>query len=409
MSEPTKDLDVALKPEQNFIQKREKEQFRLESLAGKDKTIISVGESGYIVHDDRSNIVAEAPWVILDLDDTALRYTESKEACQNSLREIGIPQDVIDCCDKLSRIGSKGRLVYQPELEKRLLSHALQELSKVVSLDRIMRGLNDLCSKLTSEGFEGVSVDQKIDEIYAATRYKPDFYPDTRESLKRLRNSLGKPVNIAILTFGDPTFQLKKSVPLLDAGLVDEVWLTDEPKAKFLEQVINQKPHKSFKLQYEYPETQPKGAGIDFEQWQTMVMIFDDNPIEVEEINKRFSNSNVLVEAVCVRRPGVSRKSKPLFEGTQIHLSNTYADTEIVNKELRSLTSRQLENFLLKAVREQGPAIFDQQDFQEVIAGIAYFRDLNPEQVEADLKRQSGYLVTIKSGRVGAEIYHGKE
>lgn len=73
----------------NFPWGEAEEQRRLlEILNGLNTELTPIPGAGYIVHNREQELMAEAPWVLLDFDDTAARTTQDKENCHEELQAI---------------------------------------------------------------------------------------------------------------------------------------------------------------------------------------------------------------------------------------------------------------------------------------------------------------------------------
>lgn len=94
-------------------------------LGARPAHVIPIGNAGYYIHNPQVPYIAEAPLILLDLDDTAIQYTAGKKECWKQLKEIGVRQETIMLCDSLARIQLGTERLYEPEVEMRLLTHAL--------------------------------------------------------------------------------------------------------------------------------------------------------------------------------------------------------------------------------------------------------------------------------------------
>lgn len=367
-----------------------------EILKGRNVEIILLGQAGYIIHNPQREIIAEAPWILLDFDDTAARTTADKKECWQQLEEMGIPQEVIKYCDKISRIDfSRTGFLYQPQLEMRLITLALNyfrtgkkdigELKKILTKARNVLVLQ---KKLGEYG-----IDPTVNSIYQQTRYTSTLYEDTIATITSLRGETERPNNIAILTYGDPIFQLTKVVRTGLLEHINQIWLTRVRKGDYFQTLLSVNPFKNLSLKYTYKET-PRNIGIDFKNWQIMVVLFDDDPKQVKSFNRIAQEEGIAgLGVIRVRRRGTKRFAQEIqltrLTG-EIHPSDTYLDSYLYELALIKLEARILENFLLTQLQKHGyHALTDPRAFS-LIQVIATRQGTTYEEVKNRLLKRAG-------------------
>lgn len=353
-----------------------------EIVATKEATITPVGNLGYLVQNRKAPYVAEAPLILLDWDDTGAQTAQDKKRCFQELEGLGISKEIIKFCDKFSRVdmGEHGdhELMYEPELEMRLFTAALLDRKDgtVDLTDEVKRHLELVKERMiTTESTDEIPLDPEIRDIYQRTRYTSTLFPDTSDAIEKLKQIPGVPVNVALLTYGDPAFQLEKSMPLLDGDKVSQIFLTIAPKGKFFQEVLHQNPYRNIPLTYRFPDT-PRGVGVDFTS--VPVILFDDDPKQVASFNSIAEREGLTGLAVVrVRRPGgkYAEKEADLSHFTSEQLSNSYLDVENLLDAMGEITDRMFEHYLAEAVQHGGTDAFNVPDVAQVVAALAEDRN----------------------------------
>lgn len=265
---------------------------RLMEKMGIDGELISIGNGedtlGYMIlprGEAVKRIVAEAPITFVDYDDTQAKTTLGKKASWEKLEALGLSGEVVRACDKLARVnfGEEGE-TYEPELDMRLLTFALGYEG-----EGWRGGLEAKRAELLGEYAtmgelkEVEKVDTRIEEIFNMHRFRVEMYPDTHEVLRGLRGDESKPLsNVFALTYGDVVFQLEKTLPLLEKGLVQTIFLTKVRKGRFLRQLFEQNPWQGLPINHHY-EQDLDGSGIRVDYAQPILMI-DDDPKQVKSV-----------------------------------------------------------------------------------------------------------------------------
>ncbi len=355
-----------------------------------DCSVIPIPGAGYVVHKNDSPYIAEAPLVLLDFDDTGAQTTSDKVHCWEEIQALGIPQEVVKECDKISRVylGDEEPM-YEPELEMRLLSRAKQLVDSHKSIDKILASVQKLRAELVAtRNFDQQQVETAIRNIYDRTRYTSTLYPDTIESLRRLHGNDEIPTNVAILTYGDPVFQFTKTSQLLREGVVSTVFLTTTRKGRFFQEALHENPFQHFPLVYRYTET-PRGIGVDFKNWQVMVVLFDDDPKQVTSFNSVAEHEGITgLGVVRVRRAGVKRAEKDTPMGalvTEIQPSDTYLDANLFEQATKELEIRVLENFLVSAIKQSGVDVLTDKDVARIFEIVTLDREMTSDTLRVYL------------------------
>lgn len=291
---------------------------RIAERAGFEVTIIPIVENGvglgYAVFADdetaQRGIVAEAPWVSVDADDTQIKYSINKKLCWRELKEnLGISSNIIQKCDKLARFEffkDHGE-VYEPELDMRLLTRAREMMGNEVPEEEIIEELEEYLQDLLDEYSsmkelkEGVEVNEQVGEIFGRTRFEVELYPDTEEVLRTMRERGGATyANVFTLTYGDGPFQFEKTLPMLKEGLVQGIFLTKAKKGPFIRQLIKQNPFKELALSYRFKKDE--GQGVKPAEWMIPMIVMDDDPNQVESINNIAKEMEIPILAVFRQR-----------------------------------------------------------------------------------------------------------
>lgn len=399
MTEANEEIPIKHQQTDYFPHNSEVELQRLkEILKGKEVITIPLGDAGYIVHNANQEIVAEAPWVLLDFDDTAARATQDKRECWNKLQEMGIPEEVIQYCDKVSRIDfGRAGVIYEPELEMRLVSLALDYFRSGKSdIEELRKSLKQARATLVGQkNLDQYEIDEEVSTLYRQTRYTSSLYPDTISTLQRLRGGPEKPANIAILTYGDPEFQLIKTVRLLDEerDRVSQIWLSRVRKGDFFKTLLQLNPFRALPIKYTYPET-PRNVGINFSDLQVMVTLFDDDPKQIESFNEIAQQEGIVgLGVIRVRRKGTKRSERDIRLGQrvgEIHPSDSYLDSNLYEATIRELSARMIEDFLLNQIQTHGDKALKDPKTPNLIEAIADYRGIASREARDSLLSKSG-------------------
>lgn len=390
-------IDIAPRDAEYFPRSPEAELQHIQNLSeGLPVEVKPIGDKGYLIHNNGLPVVAEAPWIAFDFDDTAAQTVQDKERCWAKLEEMGFDKSVIDLCDKESRIyiGDTEK-TYEPELDIRLLSVAskFRNAEGRISLSEELRIAFQQAKEqmLAKDGIATVDPDEGIEELFHQTRFRSTLYDDAIDSLRMLRGEGDRPRNIAILTYGDPSFQAEKVMPLIREGVINQVWLTKVRKGPFFEKLVTQNPFKDIPLQYTYDET-PRGNGIQFKDWCIGVTLFDDDPSQVKSFNSVAQKAGISGLGVMrVRRPGVKRAEKDTDVGRMVgeikqHESETFLDPAIFRAAQAELEVRQVEDYVVNTIKGGNGEIP-----VRAVELIANTQEIGIEEAKAKLLTRLGY------------------
>lgn len=361
-----------------------------ELVRGKDHIQIRpVGTMGYLVCNTSIPYIAEAPLIMMDWDDTAAQTAQDKARCWEELSSMGLSKEVIEYCDKRSRVLiNDEEPTYEPELEMRLLSESFAHShGDSVTLtselkNRLEHMRQDLLEKRNHDEY---AVLPFVDDLYHRTRFTSTLYPDTKETVKKLRGEEGNPRNVALLTYGDPSFQFEKVKSMLDGEDVGLIFLTNTRKGKFFEEVIEGNHLQNIPVTYTYPET-PRDR-IAFREGRIPTILFDDDPKQVKSFNSIAEKLGLpALGVVRVRRKGVKRSDIDVETGGLVHEinpSDTYMDTDLFADALAMLESKIFEIYvaedLAPALRAQ-PEILSQPDVQMMLEQLARIQNIPYDQ-----------------------------
>lgn len=373
---------------------------RLKELVGKvDVRVVDLGKFGYVIHNNLNTIIAEAPWILKDFDDTGAKTSDDKEICKKRLLDLGISEEVIKYADKKSRIdfGERG-VIYEPILDKIFLTLALENNSSDEEIKTLID--NARSELLKSKQFSNYPINEGIETIYKKTRYTSTLYPDTKNTLLTLKDyPSGMANNLVIFTYGDPEFQLTKTLPLLkETHEINQIWLTKSKKGDFLRELIKNNILKDLPIHYHYPETD-KDIGIPFAdpRWQTKLILFDDDPKQVKNFNEIANELGLSgLGTVRVRREGAKRSDKETeqHERTiEVATSGTPLDTELFQKAMMELQIRSLERSAIEVLKKFGPEAVRNVEFAMEIEAISNFRNMDPKEVVKTLNQKAGAFV----------------
>jgi hypothetical protein len=271
----------------------------------------------------------------------------------------------------------------------RLLTRAIEMAKAGTDEGAIKLALADMRKEIVINGaLKEHAVAENVQGIYDETRYTSTLYPDVAETLTRLRGGEDRPTNVALLTYGDPQFQLRKTLSLIDDNeALGSIFLTKVKKGDFFQSLLDDNPFADMPLQYTYPETE-RGVGINFRDWRVMVTLFDDDPSQVASFNKFAEEQGVPgLGVVRVRRQGAKRSDRDLDiprGSAEMRPSDTYLDAEIFEEALSRLEAIQLEDFILEELKVNHPqALLDNPEVQGLIRAIAERRGQTFEEARS--------------------------
>lgn len=290
------------------------------AVIGEDVELVSLGDAGYMVKIGRRPPSKFGDWVLYDLDDTMLGYSEAKTIRQQHFetylheREIALsPADaktLLNITDKLARWKEQGRETYHIDSHISVLARLTEQVAHtpvagrealVASLkEEITQAIKDqpdttpdnLPFYFSNEGIVtktdaagGDREDGLYNTVFDAM-IRPEKYQDVIDaSVKIGEETEGKPysVNQGFLTYGKPDFQLRKTLELLRTEYengnempISTIFLSSVAKGKFLEELLRHDPVSNSSVS---PESAP--AQFIGEAARTILLV-DDSPAEVE-------------------------------------------------------------------------------------------------------------------------------
>ncbi len=272
--------------------------------------ITTVGEAGYIIRLGEVPPIPGNDWVMYDLDDTLIAYSEAKPArlaaYAQYLERTGITLDastvssVMDATDDFSRWPEDGIDMYHIDAHKDALAWATNQL-RDIRPDKISNTLDTIKSQLQNAQDTAASnplstagssirlqegrlttpelepVTEQLDSVFDAM-IKPRRYSDALEAMVEV----GKNVNSGIFTYGEPSFQLLKVLEVMRAQIADgkplpvsHIWLTKVPKGVFLNELANLKESAESAVVEEILGGEPH-----------VVMLVDDSPKEINNFEQ---------------------------------------------------------------------------------------------------------------------------
>ncbi|MBP9816056.1 hypothetical protein KBD09_02355 [Candidatus Woesebacteria bacterium] len=369
-----------------------------EIIGEREVDVRAIGDAGYFITRKGPHVIAEAPWALVDFDDTAAKTTsDKKDRCWPAVEGIGVSPDLVQFCDKISRVNfGEAGVIYEPELEMRLLTRAIEMAKSGSDEGAIKLALADMRKEIVLNGaFNEHAVAEDVQGIYDETRYTSTLYPDVAETLTRLRGGEERPINVALLTYGDPQFQLRKTLSLIDDNeALGSIFLTKVKKGDFFKSLLEDNPFADMPLQYTYPETE-RGVGINFRDWRVMVTLFDDDPSQVASFNTFAEEQGIPgLGVVRVRREGAKRSDRDLDiprGSAEMRPSDTYLDAEIFEQALTRLEAIQMENFIVEALKEHHPQVLlAEPDVKDLIQAIANRKGLSFEEARSRILELAG-------------------
>jgi len=238
--------------------------------------LVSESDAGYIFQ-DTTKIDPDTDTILFDLDDTIIPYTESKEERLNQFHNYLASNDLeldtdscstlMDSADRFSRwVEDSGAERYHQPAHASALAWAVGELKSGKDISDVTTMLEsyDVLSGSDQIPFSLTESPEEIVEVFN-TMAKINPYVDVIETIHRLGGStseLESPLAVGVLTYGEPDFQLKKVLYVLqlakEAGRelpISQIMLTKVQKGMFLKDVIeSQNSLKVYTLVDDSPE-----------------------------------------------------------------------------------------------------------------------------------------------------------
>ena len=111
---------------------------------------------------------------LVDFADTAAQTTSyKKDRCWPAVEAIGVSAGLVQFCDKISRVNfGEAGVIYEPELEMRLLTRAIEIAKSGSDEGAIKLALADMRKEIVLNGaFNEHAVAEDVQGIYDETRY----------------------------------------------------------------------------------------------------------------------------------------------------------------------------------------------------------------------------------------------
>ncbi len=284
----------------------------LHSEAIGEHQIIPVGESGYLIRLIDKPATPGNDWVLEDLDDTLVAYTAAKAGRLDAYiqlldaRGIAIERDTaesaIDLTDKFARWDENGNETYHFDAHQLALAWVTDELVQTPISQQAER-LQDLAASLEATKDNGqntmsgnglvpfqfiqdtgliVDSQHKFGEVQDAFRpmLSPDRFLDILEATDAVNDAIDEQdhINLGILTYGEPVFQLRKVVDLMEERArlgkpmkASHIFLTKKKKGDFVRDLLNELPAEAHEEVFsDVPHT---------------ILLIDDSPKELDSFN----------------------------------------------------------------------------------------------------------------------------
>lgn len=323
VEEPGVQLDVVAESGQETSLEGEKLRGMLAEytdVIGEDVELVSLGEAGYMIKIGKRPPSKFGDWVLYDLDDTMLGYSEAKTVRQQHYEtyltnsKIALSpanaKSLLDITDKLARWDENGRETYHIDTHISVLAKLTEMIGNTPEADResLVASLEDEIGQsinnrptttpdslpfyFTADGVEtkdeapGADREDGIYNTVFDAMIRPEKYQDViGTSVKIGEESRGEPyaVNQGFLTYGKPDFQLRKTLELLRTEYengnempISTIFLSSVAKGKFLEELLKHDPVTN-------PGIPADSAPAQFigEAARTILLV-DDSPSEVE-------------------------------------------------------------------------------------------------------------------------------
>lgn len=258
--------------------------------------IEQIGEVGYVIHLIQRSVIG-TKLVLFDLDDTLIASWAAMDKRIDNFIAYCHAQDIMatneeldevfKLADKYARWPEHTKPVYHFQHHVQALAHAVvqmkQSRTSPLSLDSQLEALEK--DAYMSDDLR-VIFDDLMERVFNAV-IQPDTFEETTEAAATLA-SAGN--NIGIFTYGEPLFQLQKTLALLDGQPsmpVSQIWLTKASKGDFMLEVI--------------------GANIlpDIAK----ILVIDDSPIELESILRSTYENRIRVRAVRSLQQGTKTET----------------------------------------------------------------------------------------------------
>lgn len=154
------------------------------------------------------------------------------------------------------------------------------------------------------------------------TTINPPAYDDVISAATRL----GSPTdsihrtNVGVFTYGDPYFQLLKTLELMDKNpelALSQIWLSKVPKGQFIAEAVRRKITTDLDQEYVPPELEDYpgdslsyGSGYILGDTPHVVIMVDDDPRQLDSIleSNEFLAQSTGAQFVCIRSKRANTK-----------------------------------------------------------------------------------------------------
>ncbi len=342
--------------------------------------LIEVGDAGYVIDLKKTPAIVGNDWVMFDQDDTLIAYSGAKSVRQQNFEQyaestgLDISQEqsktLLAITDSFSRWQGGEAVMYHLDAHKLALGWATsvlrnstpEEVDATIQsvkheLDLITAHANQATDSPESDApfhFDNeklvsdfMDYDDNLDSVFDAM-VEPPSYDDVLDSLRALAGNEDPDtqVNVGIYTYGEPSFQLKKIIKLMEAQAklgkdlpVSQIWLTKASKGVFIDELV--RTISSEPSQSGHADTLREEL---FDPTPHVIMLVDDSPKELDG----FSGSNQAIFAATGTRLARMRliKSDTKAEssnwglsGHQLHLNTGVGLYDARSEESGSLNA----------------------------------------------------------------------
>ncbi|KXK12053.1 MAG: hypothetical protein UZ22_OP11002000170 [Microgenomates bacterium OLB23] len=266
-----------------------------------------VGDAGFIVQRTNFPVAQGKDWILVDYDDTTAATTDAKVPRKEQYTEYlqGLdPRISTDTCALLIKITDEfsrwqehegAGTQYHPNAHVDALDWAAQQLRNYIdagipqevalshisqTLRRIQNGtvekddpfyFNPDKKQLINNGIRPRNL--ALEQIFNTTIADPRIYDEIIEAMHKLgTHPNDDPTNLGILTYGEPNYQFRKILRLLQQHPnlpVSQILLTQIPKGEFIKRVIDMEAGESGQLFGPDPHT---------------VILVDDDPKQLDNM-----------------------------------------------------------------------------------------------------------------------------
>lgn len=353
------------------------EQARLDIIMAKYEAtapryeIAKVGDAGYVVKLGSVEPVKGNDWVLYDLDDTLIAYSEAKQLrldyYQGYLQTLGLDisradaDSIMNMTDKAARWPEQGVETYHVDTHAAALDWCTDQLLGFGDVKDALAALPERLQTARDNGVIADHVTSLPTEIFG-TMLQPPVYEDTLQSMRALADSSHDDhdmarANLGVFTLGEVPFQLIKVLNLLEAQAaagkplpISHIWLTTVSKGDFLDQLAGLADDGGF-VQEDV-----------FDQAPHSLLLLDDSGDQLESFAQR-RLSGVTLSTLHALRPNIKNAKQSLHEAFDgWHATHSGNLTTYIYDRLR----RSLDSLLASddaTVRPLKPRLAKRQDY----------------------------------------------